>query len=576
MESFMLMSMASAFLSSAAPLALVAGLMGDGPERDAVLRFGAQSFAVSLRAATDFRYDEIAVGENKLAYLGATLGAPPALGRPGCEVAAARIEIGEAAAGRDQISIRATLSGIEVAAACLKPQEMAALAMLGPQALKIDRAEATLTYEIGPSLGRLSAEFDAAYGRVGLELLADRLHAAEWTPPSPALAPAPAPEPEPPTLEPPATGAERPSVKIPRAPDLESGWPEEDQDWSEFNSPETRLEGRLLRAELRANLAPRLAQTLSGLAGGPAGIEGAVRQGLESQLARGGELSPAESRLVDSAARELGRVAAQGGGLVVSLTPETPPSLSALVDLQDPKAAVEALRPVFAAAPPRLAALIDPAEFETALSAPESLPAARRLILAKALLAGEGVPPAPAAARGLLAPLAEAGDAEAALALAGLSLAQGDSAAAYAQALRAGAQGLSGAQALLDRAETGLNLAEAMRIQGEAPKLAEDPLLAQAQAGDLDAVARLARAAAEGVGRPRDYAEALTWAGVAAAAGDYGAASLHEGLRRRFSEDGGTNAEVWKSLSTRVEAEALKLWMGGLGARLRDGAAPAP
>ncbi|MDD2867589.1 hypothetical protein [Neomegalonema sp.] len=565
MESFMLMSMASAFLSSAAPLALVAGLMGEGPERDAVMRLGAQSFAVSLRAATDFRYEEIATGEGGLAYLGATLGAPSVLGRPGCEAKAARVEIGEAAAGRGQVSLRATLSGIEIAPACLKPQEMVALATLGPEALKLDRVEATLTYEVGPSLGRISAELEASYGRVGLELLADRLHVVQWTPPRPDPVLIPAPEPEP--VEPPATGADRPSVKIPRAP-------AEDPEWSfdaEFRSPETRLEGRLLRAELRANLSPGLARTLSGMAGGPAGIEGAARQGLESQLTQGGELSPAGRSLVDSAARELSRVAAQGGGLVVSLAPAAPPSLSALADLTDPQAAVEALRPVFAAAPPRLAALVDPAEFETALSAPESLPAARRLALARALIAGEGVPHAPEAARRLLAPLAEGGDAEAALALAGLSLAQGDASAAYAQALRAGAGGLAGARALLDRAEARLDLAEILRLQGEAPEAAGDALAEQAQAGDLDAVGRLARAAAEGLGRPRDYAEALTWAGVASAAGDYGAASLREGLRRRFGAD--EQAEAWSVLSAKAEAEALKLWMGGLGASLRSSVA---
>ena len=579
-ESFVMLSLMSTLVGTAAPLALVGALMGDAPDREALARMAAQSMAVAARAGVDLRYDSISVGAKgeEWAFLGVTVGAPSEMGRPaGCEVRIARVEFGGAALGAEEVSARATLAGIDVDSRCLKPEEMVAFAALGPEALRLDRIELLTNYRLNDSQALVTASLQAPYGAVEIEALADRLHLTRVPAAAPVLAPTPQPEaaPVPPEAAP-ETGGRRPSVKTPRPtpPEEEFGFDDSetwDDPWSAASGPQTRLDGRLLRGEARVSLSPRLAATLASLAGGADRIGAMVSGGLSAQLRQIGAEGPAAQELSESAARELGRVAANGGSFTVSVAAAEPVALASLAELKGPGAAIAALKPRFTPAPPRLLALLDPKDLAAAVDSPASLSAEKRLEIARAFATGSGAPRSQAAAQKILEPLAEAGNAEAALRLAEITLESGPASLAYRQALAAGAAGESGAQALLDRIEAKLGLAEALKIQGERAAPNPDPLGDRARAGDLGALGGLARAAAEGVGRPRDYLTALTMAEAAAAAGDFGAAALRASLKSRFDSE--ADSAAWSTLSAESQNAALKLWMDGLGATLRAGGA---
>ena len=94
----------------------------------------------------------------------------------------------------------------------------------------------------------------------------------------------------------------------------------------------------------------------------------------------------------------------------------------------------------------------------------DALPADARLALGRALLKGEGAPRDRAAGMALLTPLAETGEAGAALALA-RAQEQADPGAAYGWALLAGAAGEAGAGALLDRLERTLPFDAVLALQ---------------------------------------------------------------------------------------------------------------
>ena len=586
-----MLSLMSTLVGTAAPLALIGAMMGDAPDREALTRMAAQSRAVAARAGVDLRYDSISVGAKgeDLAFLGVTVGAPSELGRPaGCEVKIARVEFGGASLGAEEISARATLAGIDVDSRCLKPEEMVAFAALGPEALRIDRIELLTNYRLSDSRALVAASLQAPYGAAEIEALADRLHLTRAPVAAPVLAPTPRPEaapvapeaaPEPaPESAPeaaPESGGRRPSVKTPRpTPPTEEFSFDDSETWDDpwaASGPQTRLDGRLLRGEARVSLSPRLAATVASLAGGADRIGAMVGGGLSAQLRQIGAEGPAAQELSESAARELGRVAAKGGAFTVSISAGEPVALASLADLKGPGEAIAALKPRFSPAPPRLLALIDPKDLAAAVDSPASLSAEQRLEIARAFATGSGAPRSQAAAQKILEPLAEAGNAEAALRLSEISLEAGQTELAYRQALAAGAAGESGAQAQLDRVEAKLGLADALKLQAGASTPNPDPLGDRARAGDLGALGGLARAAAEGVGRPRDYLTALTMAEAAAAAGDFGAASLRESLKSRFGSE--ADSAAWATLSAESQAAALKLWMGGLGATLRSGGA---
>ncbi|MEO1331852.1 MAG: hypothetical protein AAFW46_19700, partial [Pseudomonadota bacterium] len=155
-----------------------------------------------------------------------------------------------------------------------------------------------------------------------------------------------------------------------------------------------------------------------------------------------------------------------------------------------PAATVAALRPVASARPLARAAVLDPALVLAALDTPETLDDADRRAAGLAFASGVGAPRAPGPALALLTPLAEAGDGDAAAALARLMSEGGDDRQAYRFALVAMAAGDTVAVGLADRLEDRLTLDEILAAQ-ETLGIDDGAALALVGAGDVAGLRRL-------------------------------------------------------------------------------------
>ncbi|MDF3855276.1 sel1 repeat family protein [Paracoccus sp. P2] len=179
--------------------------------------------------------------------------------------------------------------------------------------------------------------------------------------------------------------------------------------------------------------------------------------------------------------------------------------------------------------------------------------------LGLALAEGRGVPQNSRRAVELLTPLRE--DAEVALALARLT-ADTDPALAYGHALRAAAQGVTGAAGVLERIEARLGTADLLAAQEAAETAPPEGSFASTQA-----LRDAALAHERGEGVTRSYALAWRLATLAAAAGDGPAQALMARLEARFGAD-----PIWLRARDRAEELALEDWTRRkLAQRLAEG-----
>ncbi len=288
-----------------------------------------------------------------------------------------------------------------------------------------------------------------------------------------------------------------------------------------------------------------------------------------------GSLGAQEQAFVDNLTAELARFVENGDRIVLTMAPEGGVWLEEDV-LATPNSTIAALQPEISAAPLAIRGVIAPDMLATAMAGGEGMDEAARIEAGQALITGVGAPRARAEGIALLAPLAEAWNAEAALLVAEAEAETGDAATAYAMALRAMAGGAAGAIGLADGIESRLSPAEVIAAQAEAMQAWPDlgaliSVKEEAEGtGDIAALRRLAFLTASGQGMPRSYREAYYLASLAAAGGDEAAAALRDRLDARFTDAMEGRDAVWGEAADAAASAALTAWTGGIAAQVMD------
>ena len=224
-----------------------------------------------------------------------------------------------------------------------------------------------------------------------------------------------------------------------------------------------------------------------------------------------------------------------------------------------PLAMIEDLQPVFGQATVFTREVLPADLLNAALGEnATSLSAEDRLIAGQALVYGEGAPRNIQAGLGLLSGLAEAGNSDAALALADAFHGRNNE-DAYLWALRAGAAGADGAASLLDQIEGVLPFARVLEIQAEVLGATSHPIEALES---LATVRQEADMRMSGIGRGRSYQTAALWAMIAAAAGDTEAAGILDDIDEIVRIAGGDAQAAWATQEQASADLALQVWIG--------------
>lgn len=239
-----------------------------------------------------------------------------------------------------------------------------------------------------------------------------------------------------------------------------------------------------------------------------------------------------------------------------------------LFEMRTPMDLVRALALEVRAVPSSRSGLIPAADLLAALNGGADLPVEDRLILARALLTGDGVPRSPSLGYAVLEPMVirEEVSGEAAL-LAAAALVETAPANAYDLALTAAARGTPGATAMLDRIEELMTTLEVLELQESnriARGLTDPDELFVAEIGESRdprdlrsrAIARLT-----GTGAARDYALAYYLAILAEAAGDVAATSVIADINARFTNRGELVTADWSRTKREIEEAAVEVWV---------------
>lgn len=290
----------------------------------------------------------------------------------------------------------------------------------------------------------------------------------------------------------------------------------------------------------------------------PAQAEAVVVQAIRS-LAQPSR--PELEAFAAQAAPEIAAFIVRPDRLQVELRPRIPVAFDSRTAGADPLALLAAAAPRVAdALPPRQALL--PADLVSrVLATPEAATPEERRQVGIALATGQGAPRDLAQAATLIGDAPD--DAEAAMALAE-GLAGRDDHAAYAGAQAAAAAGAPGAPALLDSIEARIGLPAALQLQRSSAAPPAPDLAAIRTAADLR---DRAAASLDGAGVPRDYAGAVYWATLGAAAGDAGSGLFLARIEGRM--DRLLDPAPWRAARAAAEARALRDWVAAdLPARL--------
>ncbi|QDL92408.1 hypothetical protein FDP22_11845 [Paroceanicella profunda] len=299
-----------------------------------------------------------------------------------------------------------------------------------------------------------------------------------------------------------------------------------------------------------------------------------VESALSDQLAgKKGTPGPAAQAFISSLVSGLQTFLADESQITVRAAPEGGVWLGA-EQFETPERLIEALQPKVSNRPAEVHEVLAPDLLGKAITGDGELSDAERLSAGRALMSGIGAPRDRSAAIAVLKPMADAGDAGAAMELAQGLAESGAPQSAYGYALAALAAGEPGAMGLTDRIEARLG---ASQIRGTQASVlagwAPDPGLETRRAAVLAAadpamMRRLAIDAKLGRGVPRSYETAYLWTTLAAAAGDRSAANLRVSLDARAAND---HDGAWSAAFEAAAAQALTLWTeGGIGAALHD------
>ena len=499
----------------------------------AVIQYG----LLAARSAVDLTYDGVTADPRSGDLVLEGLILRPRLDwdpERACEIAIDRIAIpATGAAGIDSVRFTAQLDGLVMAPECLEPGVGLALQSFAYERVEVESAAIRVSYHLPSAAADLEVSARVAdAARVSLTAAFDYLWFTGVT----------------------AADDERP--------------------------PEPRPAAKLASAELvieNAGAWERLRPLVEQQAGNLDTLPQMVRALMGQMLAGpSGQVGPEARAFIDNVATEVARFAQKGDRLVVTLAPEGGVWLEESL-FQTPAQMLAALEPRVSAAPSALADMIAPQRLSAALAEGAEPDPAERLAVGRALLTGIGAPLSPAEGRDLLAPLAEDWDPAAARLIAEAALEAGETARAHAMALRARAGGAAGAGALLARLEGRLDAGEIVTAQEAAFTAwpgkpdwtgARDEAI---EAGDVTALAMLAADAEAGRGMPRSYTQAYYLAGLAAAAGDRGAAALRERITARFTGGDGVVEPGWAEARASAAAATLRTWTeGGLAGRIAE------
>jgi hypothetical protein len=445
-----------------------------------------------------------------------------------CRITADRIDISETG-GPDDLRLHQEFIGVAVAPQCLDPTAADTFAAAGYERLAVDRLFVDLDYAFASSALDVTlhaAIRDALVIEAAAELDYIWLRRAD-----------------PYAADPYSMGAEAEPVFA-------------------LSALELRIEDAGMLDALRPIL-PTMGMEIEAI---PAMVEGALRDALAP--ADGQNLSANAAAFAGNARLATEAFLAEGGAITIAARPQRPLWLSPQ-SLAFPDAVIEALALEASAGPLRARSRIDPALVQAAVSGdPGAMNAEDARAVAEHLMQGLGGPKALAAGRTLLTPLAEGGDAEAALILA-RALAASDPASAYRHGLFAATE-RPGALALLDAAEAALPLADILVAQAAAETPDADARdAATVAAADIAALRRAALAYLVGGGPARSYVRAYAMASLAAAAGDRASVDLRARLTRRLAARGGEDAALWDRTAADLADAALGAWLdGGLAAEL--------
>lgn len=260
--------------------------------------------------------------------------------------------------------------------------------------------------------------------------------------------------------------------------------------------------------------------------------------------------------VLETGAAAFARFAADPGLLRLEFTPETPVRLTEN-HFEDFTLFVADLRPTLMTEEDRPDLRLtqeDAARIEGWFDGETDLGEADLMRFANAFLTGHGAPRDPALAVELLTPLLEAGNAQA-IAIALDTLDMLDPVFAYEIARDAAAQGDRAAFAQLDRLEAALSLDDLLTAQengpaGSAPTGAETPR-------DLR---EMAHAALSGLGAPRRYDDAYSYALLALAGGDSAAGFILDELEAMAHRMSDEDAETWRTVLAGARDRAHAAW----------------
>lgn len=497
-------------------------------------RFAAQYVLLIARTAVDLTYDSLTIDSRTNDTVINGLKIFPILDWDedgNCKVHIDRVAFADNS-NFDQIGSLIEVSGVTVPPACLEPQAGAMLQSFGYENVTIPGASIRMNYDM-PSSGAQITVDAAIADAVEVSLTADFTYV--WI-----------------------TGL---SV---------DGGPDDLHPVGLLKEAELAIENR--------GAWERVEPMLAGQFGGDLSAAPQMVTGLMMQALAGGGQAPGEAEMafVENVATELGRFIENKDRLVFSIAPEGGVWLSEDI-LDTPQSAIAELEPKVSAAPLATRAMLSPQLLSAAMGGGGGLDDAQRLMAGKALITGVGAPKALNEGIALLAPLADAWNADAALVSAQGLKALGDSSGAYEMALRAMAGGASGAIGLADALEAQMELGDVLTAQ-ESAQLGwpgrgdwSGQVSGIQQSADILALRRTAFDAAVGQNMPRSYGQAYFAASLAAAAGDRGAATLRERLDARFTDRDGSRDQTWADVSASASSAALAAWTeGGMAGRVAE------
>lgn len=329
-----------------------------------------------------------------------------------------------------------------------------------------------------------------------------------------------------------------------------------------------RVEASIENRGVWEKLEPMVAEAIGSVDALPA----MLRASLAEEMSMGGrQITPDVEDFLDALETATSAFLRERSRLTLRIAPEGGVWLNAYV-FGSAEALLTELRPVIGTATHSELSMVAPDLVAAAVAGAPDVGHLDKLEVGRALMSGIGAPRDLAAGVRLLAPLAEAWDSPAAMALAEGLAAAGDPAAAYPWVLRAMAGSEPGAIGLADRLEAELPARTVLEAQAAAlAAWSADPGLAARKGAilaspDIAAIRRLANDARLGRGVPRSYEQAYLWASVAAAAGDRAAAILRDELDARAR---GAEGAAWRAMVEAATAAALRVWAEeGLGAAL--------